>query len=194
MNHNLHGGMCLERGNKLDGNGLLKMKQIEAKIAAINNARSQLGLEPKGLDSLENPGKRSKSEKKYKYYHPTFNPHGKRRSELEESQEENTVTEEAQQNELAGEAIDLSFIPIPEGDAPETEAQMYNGLNLPEILDCKYAEKKNSLSKPIPDVNESLHQPIDAQQIPIPSFGWIPPPGILLLYVFSLLSKNCSFW
>ncbi|KAI8923498.1 hypothetical protein BC831DRAFT_29510 [Entophlyctis helioformis] len=69
-----------ESSGTLDAMGQVRIRQIESKVAEINAARTQLGLAPKtlGVDEGDRP-KTAKPEKVFKYYHPTYNPHGKRK-------------------------------------------------------------------------------------------------------------------
>ncbi|EGF78006.1 expressed protein [Batrachochytrium dendrobatidis JAM81] len=189
----------------IDANGKHRIRQIQDKIKEINVAREQLGLAPKEL-KLEDPAKNKskKPEKVYKYYHPTFNPHGKRKGEDklldangvsdDEVSDQGSVKSsnhsdlEITPNKSEQGIIDLSHIPIPEGIAPETDAQVYNTIKLDEIVDATETvrrEKERAIQEQLQaqQQQEALNIPYMPQMQPynpmIPP-NYIPgmfPPG-----------------
>ncbi|KAH6562357.1 hypothetical protein BASA50_006559 [Batrachochytrium salamandrivorans] len=176
-----------ELAGTLDSNGKFRIRQIQDKIKDINEARTLLGLAPKVL-TVEEPAKSkaAKSERVYKYYHPTFNPNGKRKGQGSQSGDEDRNANESgegsesdQEDALSIDSLELdksnnpetvpgvqpvvedshpdgeklaspvslSYIPIPEGVAPETEAQVYNAVKLDEIVDAIEAARREKEHK-----------------------------------------------
>ncbi|KAL2912315.1 hypothetical protein HK105_208230 [Polyrhizophydium stewartii] len=150
-----------ELDSELDANGFFKLRKIQQRMDEINDARKQLGLAPKQLAFDASEKAKGEQDKEYRFFHPTFNPHGKRRSDLkDESQTDGEVKDHAPDSNPDSDGsgpdadgaeqpavMDLSFIPIPQGEAPETDAQVYMTLQLPEVLDTAEANRRAEEAK-----------------------------------------------
>jgi hypothetical protein len=89
--------MPIEQDGTLDANASVRMSLLETKFQQVNASRSQMGLPEMRLPGQEPSTKKTKKQEKvYKYYHPTFNPHGKKKGKdvLEEQEEEEEYSSE----------------------------------------------------------------------------------------------------
>ncbi|KAJ3181139.1 hypothetical protein HDU85_003844 [Gaertneriomyces sp. JEL0708] len=185
-----------------------KRQGLEERLKKINEARSQLNLPPIDPDAV--PVKKKKVEEvEYKWYHPTFNPHGPKKPVNYESSASDDSSDESSdgsksesddsipvKREDSGDEIerptipefdDLSYIPLPDGPVPQTEGQIYVTIELPETKDISEKPKP----RPKPQLSQTpqqrphpplLHQqPVPAAYPGFPPFARPPPfvPGMI---------------
>ncbi|KAH6577209.1 hypothetical protein BASA60_004144 [Batrachochytrium salamandrivorans] len=143
-----------ELAGTLDSNGKFRIRQIQDKIKDINEARTLLGLAPKVL-TVEEPAKnRNANESGEGSESDQEDALSIDSLELDKSNNPETVPgvqpvveDSHPDGEKLASPVSLSYIPIPEGVAPETEAQVYNAVKLDEIVDAIEAARREKEHK-----------------------------------------------
>ncbi|KAJ3064607.1 hypothetical protein HDU98_012010 [Podochytrium sp. JEL0797] len=181
----------LEKETPLDKANKTKKEKVEKKLDEINESRRAAGLPAVTVSAVAKP-KPKTAEEEYKWYHPTFNPHGPKKpkgykdpkqsgaTSTDDSDSDDDSDSASDSDAEMGEALkplDFANLPLPEGDAP-MDAQFYHNLDLPETrLD---APKRPVAPIPMPTPFPAI--PIAYPTFPPPPFpfpGGMPPPHFI---------------
>ncbi|KAJ3125226.1 hypothetical protein HK100_010926 [Physocladia obscura] len=187
----------LEKEAPLDKNNRTKKEKIQLKLDEINDARRTSGLPAVMIGSVAKPKPQADSEA-MKWFHPTFNPHGPKKSakgSTEEKKENtddsdsennsddsNDSSENSENEETAKPELDYMNLPLPSGEAP-MDAQFYHNLDLPELKLEIIAPPKPLQSTPLIIPPKYLAQPPPPLPIPnmqMPPFGYAPFPPFIV--------------
>ncbi|KAJ3227667.1 hypothetical protein HDU81_006548 [Chytriomyces hyalinus] len=152
--------MRIEKESTLDKANRTKKEKIEKRLEEINEARRAAGLPGVSVASVAKPKTQTK-EDDYKWYHPTYNPHGPKgppkgednvffegvrreaeftsssgqmeaESRMDVEEDSSDADDTSEDEDDATFILDYSNLPLPEGEAP-MDAQFYHNLDLPEF-------------------------------------------------------------
>ncbi|KAJ3399508.1 hypothetical protein CcCBS67573_g08147 [Chytriomyces confervae] len=188
--------MRIEKESTLDKANRTKREKIEKRLEEINEARRAAGLPGVSLASVAKPKTQAK-EDDYKWYHPTYNPHGPKRppkgqteaeSRMDVGEDSSDADDTSEDEDDAIPILDYSNLPIPEGEAP-MDAQFYHNLDLPEFrLEALPPNSKTPnppLRKPETAPTSIQHQTNLMHAMPGPPFAFpfpsqmLAPPGFI---------------
>ncbi|KAI8845073.1 hypothetical protein BJ741DRAFT_586903 [Chytriomyces cf. hyalinus JEL632] len=182
--------MRIEKESTLDKANRTKREKIEKRLEEINEARRAAGLPGVSLASVAKPKTQAK-EDDYKWYHPTYNPHGPKRppkgqmeaeSRMDVGEESSDAEDTSEDEDDAIPILDYSNLPIPEGEAP-MDAQFYHNLDLPEFR-LEALPRNSKTPNPPPRKLETAHTAIQhptnlMHAMPGPPFAFPFPPQML---------------
>ncbi|KAJ2999602.1 High affinity cAMP-specific 3',5'-cyclic phosphodiesterase 7A [Globomyces sp. JEL0801] len=140
------------------------MAVVQAKLGQLNDIRIQLGLSTKSMSDLKfktgkkQPGKDKKSVLL---------------KEMESSDSDSSLIEsDISEKDLAKETNfhNLSTIPIPNGEAPDTEGQIFRGLSQLKSVECSVFKSKSKITKSHHKPNHPPFNPmfLGFQNVPLP--------------------------
>ncbi|KAI8900529.1 hypothetical protein BC833DRAFT_266759 [Globomyces pollinis-pini] len=144
--------------------GKNSMAVVQAKLGQLNDIRIQLGLSTKSMSDLKfktgkkQPGKDKKSVLL---------------KEMESSDSDSSLIEsDISEKDLAKETNfhNLSTIPIPNGEAPDTEGQIFRGLSQLKSVECSVFKSKSKITKSHHKPNHPPFNPmfLGFQNVPLP--------------------------
>ncbi|KAJ3403321.1 hypothetical protein HDU80_004262 [Chytriomyces hyalinus] len=182
--------MRIEKESTLDKANRTKKEKIEKRLEEINEARRAAGLPGVSLASVAKPKTQAK-EDDYKWYHPTYNPHGPKRppkgqmeaeSRMDVGEDSSDADDTSEDDDDAIPILDYSNLPLPEGEAL-MDAQFYHNLDLPEFrLEALPPNSKTPnppLRKPETAPTSIQHPPNLMHAMPGPPFAFPFPPQML---------------
>ena len=145
------------RNRTLDLQNPQELMQSSQMLEDINNLRQQLGLKITGAEDYM----------------------AAKQARLEQLQ----TSENVEMEEL----VDLYLIPIPKGDAPDTEGQIYHALDLPEIQCRRLAKEPN----PRPESPKSCTEtPKEQERVTYSSAPIMKVPDVTQIVPIALKRKQ----
>ncbi|KAI9343979.1 hypothetical protein BDR26DRAFT_894043 [Obelidium mucronatum] len=180
-----------QKEGTLDKANRTKKEKVVLRLDEINEARRSAGL-PAVTISTAPKAKAKVDEEESKWYHPTFNPHGPKKpkgykppsqdKDSDDSDDSSNSDSDSDSDSETGDKVDnhqldLSNLPLPEGDAP-MESQFYHNLDLPEI---RLDQPKKAIQPPpqIPSKtvpSAPVAYPFSVPPPPFPFPPGMPPP------------------